>query len=678
MVFSIGQNLTSINGVPGIYVNVQSPFPSISTVPSNIIGIVGSANYGPVDSPIRTDFQNGIINFGEPSPILYDMMTQAYTASLQGANAFTFVRVTDGTDQSASSLIYDQTTPTPYVGCTFTAFYTGSGGNGIFAYITQGSSYTASVPTYKVSIFMGNSAPETFDNIGGTDYEVWANMVDAINNGQSLIRGPSKLCIATLNTGVTKVTIVTPGSYTTIPSLTVVGTGINALLQTKMFALTATPVAGGTGYTSGDILTVSGGSHSIVTTIQVNSVGGGGEVLSATVMVAGSYTALPSAPAAVTGGTGTGATVNLTWGLLGANIIQPGTGYTAAATTITVSSGTGTATAQVGAPLAPEFLNYQFSGGSSGENINTTTEVGTDTFPRTGMYTLRNSGIGYLILADCINQNDWSSIKTFCSEEGVQSFLTLNAGYQENISGAIDLVNISGVRGGSQNDGSFELKCSFGDWILMQDVYNNIQRLTSPQGWLAGVMSVLGPNSSCLNKQLVGALGTQKTLDNRTYADDEITQIMNAGMELVTYGIPRSSTAFGARCGVNMSTNNAIRFDGYSGMVNFLAANIQQTMGNYVGESQNDTVRNNAKSQITTFLSALANNNLIGDVNYPGNLTKAFRVTLDSTNNPPSQVAQGYMQVDVQVTLFQIVVYLVVNLNADYTSNIQITTTTNV
>lgn len=678
MPFSIGQNLTSINGVPGIYVNVQSPFPSISTVPSNVIGIVGAANYGPVNSPITTDFQNGILTFGKPNNALHDMMTQAYTANLQGANSFTFVRVTDGTDSASNALIFDTSTPTPYSGCGFSALYTGAGGNDIFAYITQGSSYTTVVPTWKVSIFMANGTPETFDNIGGTGSAIWSNLVNAINNGQSLTRGPSKLVLAVLNTGVTQVTINNPGSYTTIPSLTVVGTGTNALLQTKMQAINATVVAGGTGYTTGDVLTVVGGSHAITTTLQVNSVGGLGEVLTAIVLVQGSYTALPSNPATTAGGTGTGATFNLNWSILGANILNPGQNYTAGATTITVSgSGGGSATPQIGAPLAPAFANYQLLGGTSGANINGTTEVGTDTFPRTGMYTLRNSNIAYLILADATNPNDWAPIKTFCSEEGVQNFYTVAAGYQEDINGAIAIVNQSGVRGSGTTDGSFELKCGFGDWILMQDVYNNVQRLTSPQGWMAGTLAVYGPNSSVLNKPLVGALATQKSLDNRTYADDEITQIMNAGMELITVGIPRSSTAIGARCGVNMSTNNSIRFDGYAGMVNFLAKNIQNTMGNYVGESQNDDLRNAAKSQITTFLTSLANQNLIGDVNYPGDLTKAFRVTLDSTNNPPAQVAQGYMQVDCQVVLFQIVVYLVINLNADYTSNIQITTLTN-
>lgn len=74
-------------------------------------------------------------------------------------------------------------------------------------------------------------------------------------------------------------------------------------------ALTATPSAGGTGYTSGDLLTVVGGTGtvSVFDVVLVSS----GVVLAVVLVTAGAYTVKPSNPAATTGGTGTGCTLTV-------------------------------------------------------------------------------------------------------------------------------------------------------------------------------------------------------------------------------------------------------------------------------------------------------------------------------------------------------------------------------
>jgi microcystin-dependent protein len=69
--------------------------------------------------------------------------------------------------------------------------------------------------------------------------------------------------------------------------------------------------AAGTSYTPGDTLTVLGGTSSFPTTITVNSVSGG-VVTGVSIATAGLYTVNPGNPVSVTGGTGTGATFNLT------------------------------------------------------------------------------------------------------------------------------------------------------------------------------------------------------------------------------------------------------------------------------------------------------------------------------------------------------------------------------
>lgn len=71
--------------------------------------------------------------------------------------------------------------------------------------------------------------------------------------------------------------------------------------------------AGGTGYAPGDTLTVSGGVFAAPTKLKVTTVGAGGAVTAAAVAQPGVYTTTPVNPAAVSGGTGSGATFTLTW-----------------------------------------------------------------------------------------------------------------------------------------------------------------------------------------------------------------------------------------------------------------------------------------------------------------------------------------------------------------------------
>lgn len=74
----------------------------------------------------------------------------------------------------------------------------------------------------------------------------------------------------------------------------------------------AVVAAGGTGYVVGDILTLVGGTSSVVATVTVTGVTGG-IVDSVSPLVAGVYTAVPVDPVATSGGTGTSCTLTVTW-----------------------------------------------------------------------------------------------------------------------------------------------------------------------------------------------------------------------------------------------------------------------------------------------------------------------------------------------------------------------------
>lgn len=183
---------------PGGIVNILPPSQTqINGVASNILGEVGTATWGKKNTAVICGNMNEYVrNFGLPVARKYDLGTGVYAASLNFANNFRCVRVTDGTDAAASKAILDTA---PATGMTATAIYTGTLGNSVSVTIGAGSAQN----TKRISVSLPNNlsagrTPEIFDNIAGTGLALWQAMVDAINLGQSGIRGPSELIVATV------------------------------------------------------------------------------------------------------------------------------------------------------------------------------------------------------------------------------------------------------------------------------------------------------------------------------------------------------------------------------------------------------------------------------------------------------------------------------------------------
>ena len=268
-------NVTALQ-VPDVYIQIVPPQFLLNGVPSNILGLVGTASWGPVNEPVIVgDPAQGGLRFGPIMPRGKDLMTAITIGFLQGATAMKAVRVTDGTDTSATITIQTNC-------LTLTSKYTGSGGARCAAYIGPGSATNSFacrvampglVPEMYDNVFKGvasvtvdtagtgytsvpivqfsapqvaggrratgravlstttvgsvvvddpgtgyTSAPTvTFSGGGGTGaaatavISVWPALADAINNGQSNARGPSELVIATVGAGTTA---PTTASYT--------------------------------------------------------------------------------------------------------------------------------------------------------------------------------------------------------------------------------------------------------------------------------------------------------------------------------------------------------------------------------------------------------------------------------------------------------------------------------
>ena len=179
-------NTTSLV-VPDLYVQIVPPQNLVlNGVPTNILGVVGTASWGPVNEPtIVGTMADYARQFGAIIPRHYDMGTQVAVAVQQGAQNFRCIRVTDGTDAAAYTVV-------PGSNASFTAVYTGALGNNITISLAAGSK----PGTWKLSVLLPGFEPEVFDGLTGDGSVFWNGLSSAVNNGLGPQRGPSMLIIA--------------------------------------------------------------------------------------------------------------------------------------------------------------------------------------------------------------------------------------------------------------------------------------------------------------------------------------------------------------------------------------------------------------------------------------------------------------------------------------------------
>lgn len=678
MIVPVGTTNLAAIGVPNVITQIVPPNPLLNGVPTNIIGVVGTGTWGAVNSPITTGSLTELIaNFGQPQNATYDLGTQVYTAYLQGASNFVCVRVTDGTDVQA---LIANSSPLPNglldvvngVGAILNALYTGVVGNTLNANISVGSNSTNAAPTYKLTVWLSGGVPEVFDNIGGTGSAFWNNLVTAVNMGSGPQRGPSNLVQAGIASAPSSVTIRVPGAYATLPTMTAtIGTG--ATFALTMFAVSAIPAPGnlGTGYAVNDTITLAGstGTEPVLT---VTSIGAGGAVGTVSVTTPGAATVLAANPVSQgsTSGGGTAAEFAITWGILSATV-SGGTGYTQNSEVI-VTGGGDAGGAQAVLVLTPSpsthapLINpspYVFAGGTNGNSgVSDATVIGSDVSqPRSGMYALRGKQCSVAVVADQVNPSYWQSQIAFGVSEGIYMLASFANQYDQNIGGAIAIKQ-------TFNIADYAMKLMLGDWCQINDPFNNVFRMVSPLGFVAGILTTQLPNNSSLNKVLSGIVATQKTLDQQSYSNADLSQLQTGGIDVVTSPIPASMNAYGARLGINTSGNVTTIGDNYATMVNFLSETIDKGLGQFIGLPQSVDVQNQARATLQGFLQNIQNLGLIGTLNG----SPAYSVILDSSNNPPTQVALGYMVANVSVTLWSIIFQFVVNLQAGQSVQIQV------
>lgn len=577
--------------------------------PTNVFGVVGSASWGPVNSPeVIGDYAAYAAMFGPLKNRKYDMGTIIATAVMQGATNFRCVRVTDGNDLAASVTVQ--------VNClTLTSKYTGSLANGDQVVIGAGSRANS----WRVSIIRPGARSEVFDNLaeGLTGAAAWAAIATAINSGAGALRGPSEFVTASVG----------GGAAAPVAATHTLSGGADGAVETPAVKATATQQANCLTYVS-----TVGGVAGNGRTVQLAA----GTTLNTWKVVINGTETIDNI--------GLGLTGNALWSAIADAINGRPSAFVVAVL------GAGTATPSAGTVTLAGGVDA--IGGLTDAAL-----LGVNSSPRTGMYALSGADCSVAALADTTATSSWAAQIAFGVAEGVYMLIAGASG--ETISSAA--ANRASV--GADTPWA---KIILGDWCLWNDTVNGVQRWVSPQGFFGGQLANLGPHLPGLNKPLYGIIATQRSYNNRTYSSAELQQIAQACLDVIAN--PSVGGAyFSPRFGRNCSSNPILHSDAYPRLTAFIIRTLNSALGIYVGLLQSEDVRAEAEATIATFLTSLWRLGMIG--NAQG--TIPFDVRIDDTNNPPQRVALGYMQAAVRIQYLSVIEYLIAEVQANQAVTIQ-------
>jgi hypothetical protein len=608
----IGQVNVSGMKVPQTLVQIVPPQFLFNGVQTNVVGLVGTASWGPVDlaQPFGS-YAEYVTIFGPTINRYNDLGGAVILAQAQGAAYFAASRVTDGTDTAASGTVL----------------------------ATGGAQATGTV-TYTT-----NPTASSTVTLDGT---VWTYVSALTSGNQILIQGTLALTLAyaaaVLNASTdanTALSTYTASSTVLTITAKAVGTGGNALtLAASVGTVSGATLSGGAAGTTGLTLTAkyTGTLGNTVTWIlQPGSAKNSYRiVLTGTNLTTETYDSV-----------GAGLTGNALWIAL-ANAVNNGSSTARPASNLVVATA-GSATA---VPVTGFAGNTTLSGGTDGvTSITTSVLLGVDSAPRTGMYSLRGQNCAQIALVDCSDLTSLSTQVAFGSNIG--AYMIMATPLSDTLTNAQTELNQMGID-------SFVAKVLFGDWILWTDTVNKIQaRLSSPASVSIGFFGNASPQVNSLNKPLYGFWGTQSSALGRTYSAADFQVLAQSRMDIIALDQSLSNSWI-HRLGINTSSDEVIYGDEYTRVVFWLALSIQIVGNQYVGANMTPTEMNEARTALQQFLALAQKNGVI----YTFDGSQAYQVVLDTSNNSQATAALGYQFAYVMCVIGPIVRFFVINLEA--------------
>ena len=611
------------------YVSIIPPPNFITGVPTDVIGCVGTASWGPVGVPVHMGSGNDAVQaFGAMSATSltdpYDLPSSLFLAFAQSTNQATLegwaTRVSDGTDVAATNNITVATSATP---ATVTVDGSLTVGDGLELIATS-------------SAIAGSPITLTYITRSGDGAPAMAAALTALINANAALHAVGVWATSLSNI----ITIYWPNTLSP------------TIVWTKNVTGSAT-----------ESLTIGSGSPST-----------GGVAISTL------FTGVLGNQASMAISTGTAPN---TWNVMlisPTNIGElyvglPTAGFSAALTSainngqnsIRGPSNTFKATLQypgVGAPTAGKTL---FSGGTDGRAGVILSDIIGDASasPPTGLFSLGNlnPAVGISWLSGVTDTAAPASQLVFNQTYGASSLCSLPSGL--TVAGALSAANATGVA-----DPSIVF---VKDWVFFYDPINGQQRLVPETAVVGGMWATLGPHQSPGNKPVSLVLGTERNNPQSgylPYSVSEIGQMEQAGIITITNPIPRGRI-FGCRHGQSSSLVASTKPAEYWRMSMYLARSAAGFLGQYVDEEQsqsgNDPIRAAVKLQSNQFLKALKAAGQIDNFLVTCAFSTSPAAVPGLGMNTPQSVAQHYLFMLWQVTYLSSVRFFVLSLQGGTT-----------
>lgn len=609
---------------PDLYLQVQSPPPFLRGVPSDIVGVVGTASWGPVNVPTLmgsgSDAQNV---FGPVSSLSlldpFDIATDLYLAFGQASSQATLggwgVRVSDGTDTAAvvslagaatSASQIMTVTGTFTVGDTMTLTATSSAlvGSPVSVTYTVRAGETATTASNGL-VLLVNTHPVL--NAAGV---FASNIAGVINLFQPTTLTPQITWTRSVGGAVTEVITPSVGATTTAGGVaTALFTGV--LGAQCRIAIAANPSLTGT------------------LNVTVSGFQGTAEL----------FQNLPQ--------------VNF-WRALQSALLSGQSNFRGPSQWLRLP----TINAAVGAPTPG---SYALVGGTDGRvNVTTSSMLGNqNSNPRTGLWALSNLTPAPAIvwLAGVTDSSACATILAFNLANGTSSLFPFPTG--TSTTSATSAIAANGV-----SDPSF---IYVKDSVFWQDSVNNLRRLSLPTPVIGGFWATLAPQNSPLNKQVQLVIGTERNdpvAGTNAYSPTEIGALNIAGIIIVSNPCPGGSY-FGIRTAASTSPQPATAPVEYWRLTMFIARTLAGAggLGQYVGQLQSsvpgDDLRASVKMTLNSFGETLANANVVQSAIGFCEFSQSGSAKFGNGMNTPASVAQHYMYALFRATYLSSVWYFV-------------------
>lgn len=609
------------------YVQIVAPPSFVRGAPTDVIGVVGTASWGPVNVPVHIGSgQDAVQQFGSISAASlndpYDLATDLFLAFGQSSAQATLegwaVRVSDGTDVAASAALTGAASP---VGKIVTVAGT----------ITTNDVLTI---TFAGAGVIGAPVAVAYTvKAGDTLALAAAGLAAAINaNGA--------LAASQINAAATAAVVNTYApvavTYTTTTSLS------NGATETLTAGAGATTTTGAT-----------------VQALFTGTLGNQTQIKLSTGIVAATTTVTVSPP-------------------VGMTEIYPNIPNATFWTSLALAINQGISTIRgpsqavkilnpIGAVGVPATATITLAGGTDGRvGINTARMVGSGTStPPTGLNALANlsPACGIVWMAGVTDLTAAPSMLAFNYAAGTSGILSLPTGTATTAAAAL-------IQGIGANDPSMLYAK---DFITFFDTTNNVNRRVPPAAVIGGRWATYGPEQSPGNKPVNLVIGTERNdpvLGNLPYSSSEIGQLESVGCTLITNPIPRGRV-FGIRHGQTSSPNPVTAPAEYWRMTMYLARSAASFIGQYVDEMQsqdpNDPLRQALKLQSDQFLQSLKGAGQIDKFLTTCAFSSSPSAQPGNGMNTPASIAAHYLFCLWQVTYLSSVRFLVLSLQGGTT-----------